>query len=244
MIVYAPAESYQRPELGLAASPVPPMSTLPAARSWLDAERPALVAAAMHAAQHGWPTHVSALASVLYRYFDNGSHFAEAMTVYENARRSARETGDLTAEGRALYFLGIVEIRRSRLAQAEAYTRQALARQRQAGDRTSEASSLLSLGIIELERDRYEQATEYLQQSLAASRETANQHREAYALANLAIVHQRQGRYEEASAHLVLGLQLARQIGSYSLETRALAECCWLWASRSRRTNITPPRSA
>ena len=164
------------------------------------------------------------LASVLYRYLDNGSHFAEAMTVYDHARRSACAAGDLTAEGRALYFLSTVEVRRSRLAPAEAYARQALARQREAGDRAGEPSSLLNLGIIELDRDCYEQASEYLGQSLAGARETGNQLGEAYALANLAIVDVRQGRYEAADAHLTQGLALARRIGSYSLETRALTE--------------------
>jgi len=61
-----PAERHRRPRIPRPDTPVPPLPE-PAARQWLDGERPALVAAAAHTAAHGWPGHATRLAATLAR---------------------------------------------------------------------------------------------------------------------------------------------------------------------------------
>src|SRR6266511_2241036 len=72
-----PAERHRRPRVPRPAVPGPAVADPGAARAWLDTERTNLVAAAVHAATHGWPDHTTRLAATLFRYLDTGGHYAE-----------------------------------------------------------------------------------------------------------------------------------------------------------------------
>ena len=84
-----PAERHRRPRIPQPGTPVPPLADPAAAREWLDRERATLVAAAGHAAAHGWPGHATRLAATLSRYLLSGGHFPEAVTIYSHALGAA-----------------------------------------------------------------------------------------------------------------------------------------------------------
>jgi Helix-turn-helix domain/NB-ARC domain len=129
-----PAEQHCRPAVPASASPTPPMPDPAAARAWLDAQRPSLVAVAVHTASHGWPGHATQLAATLFRYLDAGGYYTEAVTIHTCARLAAEATGDRAAEATALTSLGVVDWRLARRQQATDHLRQALALFCQAGD--------------------------------------------------------------------------------------------------------------
>jgi DNA-binding SARP family transcriptional activator len=88
-----------------------PVSGARAARAWLDAERPVLVAVAAHAAAGGWPGHAIGLSVALARYLDAGQHDADAAAIHGHAVRAARQAGDAAAQERALGDLGVAVAR-------------------------------------------------------------------------------------------------------------------------------------
>src|SRR6202011_3485869 len=72
-----PADRHRRPRMTLPAGPVPSLTDAEQARAWLDAERANLVAAAAHAAGHGWSAHAIRLAAVLFRHLSYGGYLRE-----------------------------------------------------------------------------------------------------------------------------------------------------------------------
>src|ERR1022692_913285 len=77
-----PSESGRWHDVAPPDTPAPPLVGPAAARAWLDAERPSLVAVATHAADHGWPDHAIRLAATLFRYLDVGGHYPERVAIH------------------------------------------------------------------------------------------------------------------------------------------------------------------
>lgn len=218
-----PAERHHRPRIPRPATPVPPLTDPAAAREWLNRERAALVAAAGHAAGHGWPGHATQLAATLARYLLHSGHFPEALTIYGHALGAARRTGDRIAEATTLNQIGLVDGQQGRLQQAVRHHRQALALFRQAGDRAGEARALGNLGLDETRLGRYEQAARHQQGAVAIFGNLGDRFGEARALSNLGLTRQLQGRYQQAAGYYQHTLNLFRQIGDQLGEASALA---------------------
>jgi DNA-binding SARP family transcriptional activator/tetratricopeptide (TPR) repeat protein len=221
MITLYPAAQDRQP-------PVPPgpraggVADPAAARTWLDAELPNLVAVAAHSAATGRPDHVARLAAALFRYLDTGGHYAEAITIHTHARRAAAEARDRSAEAEALINLAIAEARQCNHQAATRHFEESLTLYREAGDRDGEARALGNLGIACLRQGHYQQATDHLQRALPMFRAGGNRAREASGLDSLGLACLRQGRYQQATAYLQQALDLSREIGSRSSEARAL----------------------
>ena len=205
-----PAESYRRPRIPPPTTPAPVLAGESAARAWLDAERPSLVAIAAHTAEHGWPAHTIGLSATLFRYLDVGGHFPEAISIHTDGRRAAHHVGDRTAEARALNGLGAVDLRQRRHRHAAGHFEQALALQREVGDQSAQGSVLDNLGFIEIVQGHCEQAVDHFLQSLAMHRTVGDRNGEAHVLASLGFVELRMGRYQQAADHLRLSLDLFR----------------------------------
>jgi DNA-binding SARP family transcriptional activator len=203
-------------------TPAPPLVGPAAARAWLDAGRPSLVAVATYAADHGWPDHAIRLATTLFRYLDVGGHYPERVAIHTCARRAARRTGDRAAEARALTQLGIVDSLQGRCEQATGQFQQALALYRDSGDEFGEARVLSNLGVVCRRQGRYQEATDYYRQARALFCETGHRQSEARALGNLGIVDERLGRYPQAIGHHQHSLALCREIGDRTAEAFAL----------------------
>jgi tetratricopeptide (TPR) repeat protein len=219
-----PGDEHRRPRIRPSQAPIPPVTGTTAARAWLDAERPSLVAVAAHTAAYGWPGHTTRLAAIVYSYFDVGGHYPDAVIIHSHARRAARLTGDRAAEATALTSLAVVDRQLGRYESAIDHLQQAVNLFRQTGDRTGETRALTDLGIVELLLGRYEQATGHLQQALALCQQAGDRAAEAWVLDNLGFVNFRQGRYEQATGHLQQALALFRETGERAGEAHALAD--------------------
>jgi tetratricopeptide (TPR) repeat protein/DNA-binding SARP family transcriptional activator len=219
----SPAERRQRPRISPAGSPTPSVADPAAARAWLDAERPNLVAVCTHTAAQGWPGHTIRLATALFRYLDSGAHFPDALSIHTDARNAASQTDDRAAEAYALANLGVVHMRQGRYEQAAEHYQEALPLFRAAGDRVGEARTLTHLGLVNWRQGRYQQAAERHRQALIRYRETGSSVGEANALSNLGLVSWRQGRYEQAAEGHRQALILYRETGHRFGEANALA---------------------
>lgn len=213
MDILFPAGTFQRPRIPPVDSPTPPMTDTAAARAWLDAERPNLVAACVHTATHGWPGHARRLSATLALYLDFGGHFADALTVHGQARQAAARCADLAAEANALTSLGTSLDGLGRHAQATEHLLHALHLHRAIGHRAGEARALNNLGYAHCRWGRYPEAVDYTRQGLLIFQETGNRLGQADALDTLGLVLRRQGRYDEAADHSRQALTLYRQLG-------------------------------
>jgi tetratricopeptide (TPR) repeat protein len=218
-----PAERHRRPRIPRSNTPVPPLADPAAAREWLDAERSALVAAAGHTADHGWPRHATRLADTLSRYLINGGYLPEAHAIFNYGLGAARRTGDRAGEAAALNQTGGIDGLHGRYHQAADHYRQSLALFRVAGDRIGQVRVLTNIGYNETRLGRYEHAAHHQHEAVAISREIGDRFGEARALGLLGFVRQRQGRYQEAADHYQQALDLSREIGDRDGEALALS---------------------
>ena len=224
MDVLVPAERHYRPRLEPIATPAPDLATIAQARGWLDVERAALVAVALHTAAQGWPGHTTRLAAILYRYLETGGHYADAMTVHGRSNHAARLLGDRAAEAMALTNLGIVSWRQGRYQQAADYHQRSLAASVAIGDHRGEATALANLGTVYERRGRYQQAVHCHQQALAVFQSIGERTGEARALGNLGSVAGREGQYEQAVDWYQRALAVFRETGDLTGEASALPD--------------------
>jgi tetratricopeptide (TPR) repeat protein len=218
-----PAEDHLRPDILQPVTPLPPLTDLTAARSWLDAHRATLTDVAAHAARDNWPEHATRLASILFRYLDTCGHHHDAVSVGTSALTAARQAGDRTAETSALLLLGIANWRLSRHDDAARHLRQALASCRDTGDRHGQARALSGLGNIESAHGRHELAVGYHQQALTLFRQTGDRLGQASALHKLGGVLCKQGFHEQAAQHQRKALEMCRELGDRHSEGGVLS---------------------
>jgi DNA-binding SARP family transcriptional activator/tetratricopeptide (TPR) repeat protein/DNA-binding XRE family transcriptional regulator len=217
-----PAEQRRRPSMPPLAVAGPAMADPAVARSWLDAERGALVAVAVHAAARGRPGYATRLAAVLFRYLESGSYFPEAMTVQACAQRAAQRIGDRAAEATALTSLGVVDFRQGRCQQATDRLQQALNLCREAGDPAGAARALHNLGAVDFQQSRYQQAAHHFQQALTLRRELGDAIGESRTLGNLGVAVGKLGRDQEGGDHLRQALTMSRETGDQTCEAYVL----------------------
>ncbi len=217
-----PAERHRRPRLHRSATLIPPLADPDLALAWLDAQRPCMVAAVMHAAAEGWPGHASRLAATLFRYFDNGGHFSEAITIHTHALLASGHTGDRAAEATALVNIASADLRQGRYEQASDQLQSALSLFRESGDQAGEARALANLGVTDMLKGRYEQATAHLQQALPLLHNIGDQAGEAGTLGHLGTVCLRQGRYQQAADYHQQALDICRANGNEPGEAYAV----------------------
>ncbi len=216
-----PAEAHLRPSVEPAATPVPSWPDPAAARSWLDAERPCLVAAAAHAASHGRPDHTIRLSRVLYRDLDTG-HPTDALAVHGYAYSASQQLGDTAGQAHAMLGLGALYLRVGRFWMATGHLRQALALYQQAGDLTGEARATGNIANAEQRLGRYAAAADHHERALALFRQTRDPSGGATALGNLGVIETRLGRYDAAVQHLEETLRWHRKSGDRAAEAFAL----------------------
>jgi tetratricopeptide (TPR) repeat protein/transcriptional regulator with XRE-family HTH domain len=219
-LVY-PAEARQRPPTPASSAAMPTLASEAYARAWLDRERANLVAAVVHCAGHGWPDHASGLAATLFRYLMNGSHLAEARTVYGHVLQAAGRSGDAAAEAEALNGLGGIGIMSGHFRDAAGHYRAALERYRRCGDHAGQARVLQNLGVTEDYLHNYRSASEYHRQAIAAFEDAGNSLGAARALADLAGAETDLGCYDQAAEHLQRALPVLRD-AEHGDEARAL----------------------
>jgi DNA-binding SARP family transcriptional activator/tetratricopeptide (TPR) repeat protein len=217
-----PAEAHHRPRVEPPATPLPPLHDASAAIAWLDAERRCLVDLAAYTAARGRPDRTVVLASILYRYLDNG-HAMDALTVHTHARTAATALGDRARLAEALFGLGTAYRHLARQDEAIAHLQQAVIEFDRAGAAVGQARALGNLAASEERLGRFPAAAEHLVHALALYRQTDDRTGEARALASLGIVECRQGRYGSAGDHLRNALRLFQACHDVDGEAGALS---------------------
>jgi tetratricopeptide (TPR) repeat protein/transcriptional regulator with XRE-family HTH domain len=187
------------------------------ATRWLDAQRANLVAVALHAAKHGWPGHSVGLSSVLWRHFEVGGHYQEALAVHTSAADAARETGQGRAE--TLANLGGIHWWLGDFREALACFEQSLA---EARDPAAEARALARLGVVHERLGEYREALFRLRDALTLYRGNGNRHGEGVQLINIGALYRRLGRYPASAEHERWAATLFAELGDLRLEGYAL----------------------
>ncbi|MGH3938759.1 MAG: ATP-binding protein [Pseudonocardiaceae bacterium] len=234
-----PAERHRRPAVPTPGTPSPPVTDPGAARAWLDTERTGLTAVCAHTAAHGWAGHTITMAAILFRHFDIGGHYLDALAIHTHAHRAARHTGDRSAEASAITNLGTVYWQQCRYDQAIDHFQQAIALAREIGDQLGEGRALGNLGQVHLQQGRYQQAAEHQHQAVTLFHEIGDRAGEVIALVNLGLVHVRQGCWDQAAEHCQQTLTLAREIGDRASEAHALTNLGNVHRSQGRYQQAT-----
>ena len=190
------------------------------ALAWLDAERPALVAAVTLAA--GRARTAVSLASCLAFFLYWRRHFDDMITTGQAAVDSAYHAGDRHGEAVALNILGIALREVRRFEEAIAAYQQAAAIFRELGDRHGEAAALNNLGSALQQVRRFEEAITAHQEDLALVRELRDRHGEGASLNNLGSALRQVRRFEEAITAHQQAAAIGRELGDRQREAGAL----------------------
>jgi DNA-binding SARP family transcriptional activator/Flp pilus assembly protein TadD len=218
-------EQHRRPRVPQAETAGPPCDAK-GALAWLDRQRPALVAATLHAADAGWPEHSVTLAATLHRYLYVGALHTDLLAVHGHALSCARTPAERAV---VLHNLGRTHLRLGRFDEAGDELHQTLALAQHAGDEGTVAEAVQSIGVLHLERGQWDDAFTYLGQALALARAGGDRSLEARALGALGQVMTYQGRYDVAIGYVEQALALFRAIGDRATEADALIGAGYLY---------------
>jgi len=216
-----PAERHRRPRITPPGTPMMDLADPVGAAAWLDTERPALVAVAAYAVDHGWPTHTINLSKTLFRYLNSGHH-TDALIVHEHARRAARYTGDPADHAHALTNLAATHTRIGGYETATGIFQQAVELFQQAGDPGGESRVTNNLAINEARLGRYSRAADLYERSMLLCREVGDGVGEALALGNLGNLEARLGRNASAVSRHERSVALLRGLGDRHSEGHGL----------------------
>lgn len=192
------------------------------ASAWLDAERPNLVAAVVHAGEQGLTTAAWRLADALRGYLYLRMHTVDWIEVTQAGLAAAEADGDPQAQACAYANLATLHWAQGRHHEAISHYTTTLNLARRAGWVDGESAALGNLGNLSWALGRLDTAAEHYAQVLDLYRQTGQVASQATALGNLGLVYFGQGRLDLAAAHCRQALTLHRETGSRSGEARTL----------------------
>lgn len=221
MDVAYPYERSRRPDVPPARTPIPTFPDPACAGAWIGRELSNLVAAAQHAAEHGWPEHVSHVGSTLHRYLYDHGRGVEALSLHTQALAAARAAGDGRREVDALVLVGKVHWWfDSRLEHAAELFELAVATAHAAGHHLGEVEALTALGAVRSLQGAYGRAADHFAAARAGVRHVSDHGAELDVLYFLAWHHLRND--EPATDEFEQCLALARAQGDRNGEWLAL----------------------
>jgi DNA-binding SARP family transcriptional activator len=168
------------------------------ALAWLDAERPNLVAAIQHAAEHGLSSVAVLLGDVLRFYLWNGSHRHDALTVALASNTAAQIDDALDGQASAQASLADAHFMHGDHGRAaECYTA-ASALARQCGWPEGEAGAENNLATVFMDRGQLQEAVRHLTRTRELGQQIGHLVLQASALSNLGYVQCELGAVAEA----------------------------------------------
>jgi tetratricopeptide (TPR) repeat protein len=194
---FDPVDAARRPEVPEPAVPLPDLSD---PLSWLEAERPNLIAVVTFATVDGRAEYATKMSSVLYRYL-LGRHHHDADVVHGHAARAAQQAGDQIGYARALVNLSSADVFLGRHEAAVRNLEQALPILKRPGQQLDQARALNSLSIVKIRLGRYQEAAGHQQESLELYKEIGDRAGQARSLVNLGNLEARLGRDADAVSH-------------------------------------------
>ncbi len=184
------------------------------ARAWIDAERTSLVAAAVHAAEHG-PIDVAwRLADGLRGYFRMTCHVVDWLAVGDAGLAAAERDGDPRALAAVRLSLADAHRTIGQYRQALEHYAAALEAARAAGWRESEATVLGNIGTVHWYQGRLEQASDHYQRAATIHRAVDRHMGTANTLTSLGCVYLEWGRLDQAVEQCAQALELHCELGS------------------------------
>lgn len=211
------------------ASPAIDLEDQSVAATWLDAERPQLLALAV-AAERDPDRPVWQLADVLRAYFFHQSYPADWLAVAEAGRRSAHRIGHTMAEAAAELNLTQAYRRISRYAEATRHADRGRELAERSGWEMGAGAIWNELAVLRMEQGDIRSAPELLQRAIDIYRRLGNHAAEASLLINLGQATRQLGDLTSAAWQLTAALQLLPAEAGYPavLVHAELSEIHWL----------------
>jgi tetratricopeptide (TPR) repeat protein len=206
-------EQHRRPTVPPARTLIPDLTDHNGAEDWLDAELANLLAAAQHAAEHGWPEHCWHLSATLHWHLRMRGRYSEAEKLHQHALTLARNLVNHQAEIKALNSLGYIDRRLGRHEPAGDHYKQALRIAQVIGDRVGELNALHGLGCVHYMLCHYQQAEDHFRRALQIAQDIGDRLAELNARSGLGAVHWTLGRHGHAGNQYARALQIAQTIG-------------------------------
>ena len=192
------------------------------ALSWLDVERPNLVATVRVANELGRHRTAFDLSAVLVEYLAWKRYFNEWMTTVIMSLDSAGQLGGRHEEAGALLNLGWALQGTRQFSEAVKADRAAAAIFRETGDRIHEGAALHNLGMSLQDLRRFDEAFSAYQQDLAICRELGQRQGEAKTLTSMSFCLMESARFDEAVTTGREAAVIYREIGDRHGEGLAL----------------------
>jgi len=193
-----------------------------AALAWLDAERANLVAATVHAAEHGTGTLAWLLADTLRGYFYLRRNMVDWLATATAGRAAAEAAGDVRAQAAAHHSLGVAHASLSSYPQAAAHYASAVELSERIGWRECQAAATGNDGVLSLWTGRLPAAASAFNQALRLYRELDSPAGQAVNLANLGIVYLSSGHFDRAADNYRQALALHERAGARNSQALVL----------------------
>ena len=189
------------------------------AAAWFAAEQQVLVAVTALAAEAGFDTHTTQIASAAADFLSVYGRWHDVRSAQQHALTAALRLGDLKAQaavhrsiGHAAYRLGWEE-------EAITHIQQALDLHAELGSATGQASSLGTLALILDGQGRHQEALELSKRGLECYRQAGHRAGEAAALTSIGWIVAELGDYEAALDYCGQSLALSRELGNRHTES-------------------------
>jgi tetratricopeptide (TPR) repeat protein len=200
----------------------PALPDADAARSWLRAERPNLLAAVRYSISHGDRKRTIALTAGLNTVLRADGPWIEAIDLHAAATTAATSLGDRPGQANALIRLGDARALTGDFAGAAGDLQQALQLFGELGGQVGQAEALTRLGAVKRLTGDYRGAAHDLEQALQLFRQLGEQVGQASALGLLGQVRLSLGDFPGAARDLKEAIDLSRRIGARGNEAWAM----------------------
>ncbi|MDF2258419.1 cyclophane-containing RiPP biosynthesis TPR protein HaaT [Streptantibioticus ferralitis] len=202
----------------------PPMQTRPAALSWLENERPNILACIRRANSLALHDLVIRLAAAMAPFLRQAGPWDQAVGLHRTAAEAARHTGDRRALAGALAELGVVRRCMAAYPEATEALNEAVRQYETVGDRRGKADALNQAGIVWYLTADNEAAARAQSEALALYRELGDRLGQANALADLGMVRRQTSQFDAAVEAQSEALLIYRELNDRYGEANSLRD--------------------
>ncbi|MEU6540688.1 BTAD domain-containing putative transcriptional regulator [Streptomyces sp. NPDC047000] len=191
------------------------------AASWLNTERPVLLAAVQEAARTGWGLHCWQLAATLELFLDRHGRWQDQLRAQTAALHAAEERGDLPGRAHAHRALGFVNGRLERPAEAREHLSTALELFARAGDLPGQGRVHRYLAFQSNRQGLHDEALDHYRQAHTLYTTAGHLGGQAGILNETGWTHILLGAYEKALADCRRAITMNRHLGDRNGEAAA-----------------------
>ncbi|MGW7003157.1 cyclophane-containing RiPP biosynthesis TPR protein HaaT [Streptomyces sp. NPDC054933] len=202
----------------------PPMRTRTAALSWLENERPNILACIRRANSLALHDPVIRLAAAMAPFLRQAGPWDQAVGLHRTAAEAARHTGDRSALAGALAELGVVRRCMAAYPEATEALNEAVTQYETVGDRRGKADALNQAGIVWYLTADNEAAARAQTEALAIYRELGDRLGQANALADLGMVRRQTSQFDAAVEAQSEALLIYRELNDRYGEANSLRD--------------------